>query len=195
MDDEIVLQGKPNKYKPLIEQLGLNDRDKLNPRHDLAVRYVQLKAEKLAEMLGWKKATLEPEVRLTRRDVRGGSSGFIVGFADGLLFAQSDLACVDLDGHPVPCARNNCAVVEVKITREPIGNCLRQLHTYLGAHEIQYYGKKLGEIGAFLVLDYPITEAEQMLCKSAKITLLRLGPEFDRFVLDQQASAAKVVEL
>jgi hypothetical protein len=164
----------------LLAQLGFADPDRGNPRHDLAVAFACLNATELVRVMGlhsepdatdranhnlwsW---SLYQEQAVMRPDLRYACqpSPFFVGFADAFWFG---------DG---------CVVVEVKITKEPASNVMRQIAAYRSGFA---QGQSLQNARGLLLVDYDMSSVEVDMLKGVNVTSVRLGARFDAFVAAQ----------
>ncbi len=177
--------------KTLVMQLAL-DSDRSNPKHDRAVQYLSqpevmhklisaMQISKGAE-IDFEKCTSEPEVPVCKGE---GQYKSWIGFMDLMyrisvyVMRQPQMrdwskggAVINV-GEPERDYLTRYLFIEVKITREPISQVIRQINLYR-----EFVGR---DKPFFLVSDYDISENEFEQLKNAGINHLRLGDDFNQF--------------
>lgn len=180
----------------LLSQLGFADRDKQNPRHDLATAYIRSKKDDLAKIIWPTKEIIScvftPEAMVHRVDARshGTPSPFIIGFADALLTVHLQEQYRSQKGTLEPWTDIKKCILEVKISPEPMGNCIRQIGAYRQGYETTYVNGHMVRAHAVLLVDYEVSTADKALCDDKDIMILRLGDDFESFI--KTVAVAKV---
>lgn len=175
------MQERISKGGTLLQQLGFADDDRGNPRHDLAVAYCKARATQLGLFLLGNKLpwewSLVPEQRVMRPDLRSplSPSAFFVGFADGLLCGSWNMATS---------FGNTYAFVEVKISRVPAGDVVRQIEAYRTGIVGSWSPYTHAEVD-LLVCDYDMSVAEVDMLACRNVRTLRLGAAFEAFAQAQ----------
>ena len=184
--------GTVKKIAP--SQQGRDDPDRKSPRHDLAVSFA---GTILGKLTGIEKYLLcfRPEEKLFGHVKRygvalchpghgcEGDQTYSPASADALIY-PTDTAGNYYQG-------DEMIILEVKITREPVGNIIRQIEGYRclvdnhGAHPSR----------ALLLVDFDLCDAEAEMLASKKIEVFRLGPDFEKYVEQQSKSRAPLRQL
>jgi hypothetical protein len=161
--------------RTMIAKLGFGDSDRKNPLHDQACRYLAQSDKALAVVNSILKEKAESVHRtIFEYPIEKGQGQYktTIGFVDLVVSFQK--------------GSNSLAMfVEVKISEESIGNCIRQIQMY------NSYAREGWLFPSLWVLASPwsIGEEERSMLLESNVTHIRLGSSFEEFCARKSVKA------
>jgi hypothetical protein len=178
----------------LISRLGFSDPDKKLPRHDMACRYVARPEvlQRLLQAPADAKYSPQLEVVISKGE---GKYRQHVGFVDVMANVVHSFGVVEVPASRVEKAYSYktqtmvMVLAEVKIQPVLASEIIRQLNLYRQYVNLGSYGSKWETLKLFAVVDFDLTESDRQALLSAQIKPVRLGPDFETWLGQQDVKA------
>lgn len=181
-----------------LASLGFSDPDKKLPLHDLGCRFLAQPEmlRGLFDKFNTRNLDVGESAKLIDHFVGAhveapltkGQNQYktVIGYADVIAHFGSNVITYDISdvarskGYQIVTNQQSW-LMEVKITRETVGNIIRQLNTYRLYLHFPH---------TFVATIFDLSEDETAMLAGANIIHLKLGPKFEQFVEKQKQTPA-----